>query len=240
MRLRLGGRHQLRPSLTRQNREALAARCTDVRFREVTVGYRTPMPILPTTVGAAAVLAGSVAVARLGVPVSDRSVFLQINDLPDALQYALWGPMQVGSLGASVGTGLLIGWRKDRDLGMKVAVSGVAGWLAAKALKRVAGRERPGATIASTTMRIGAADSGLGFPSGHAALAMTTAISLGRSAPPTTGAFLLALAAIAGVSRIYVGAHYPLDVIGGWALGVVVADVAGDLVDSLGVARAAD
>ena len=72
------------------------------------------------------------------------------------------------------------------------------------------------------TLRIGAADSGLGFPSGHAAVSAAIAAT---AAPPDKAGAPYALAALAvtvGWTRIYAGAHYPLDVVGGWALGCLV------------------
>ena len=60
------------------------------------------------------------------------------------------------------------------------------------------------------------------FPSGHTSTSFACAtiltLAFPRAAP---GFFLLALAI--GFSRIYVGAHYPLDVVGGAALGIVTA-----------------
>lgn len=59
------------------------------------------------------------------------------------------------------------------------------------------------------------------FPSGHTSVAFAcatvlTAIAPGLAAP------LFVLAAAIGFSRLYVGVHYPLDVVGGAALGVLV------------------
>jgi undecaprenyl-diphosphatase len=60
------------------------------------------------------------------------------------------------------------------------------------------------------------------FPSGHAATSFAGAVILAylfRRAVPA----LLALAALVAFSRVYVGVHYPLDVIAGAALGAAVA-----------------
>lgn len=182
------------------------------------------MPSAQGSLIAPAFVVGSAAVAHRGIPRWDRSMFVAINSLPGHLQYPLWAPMQAGSLGGALGTGLLVGLRRDRNLGLEIAVAGTVAWLAAKAIKAAVGRERPSKTVGSTQLRLGAAESGLGFPSGHAALAMTSATLLGRSASRRHRLTLGAVPALVGFSRIHVGAHYPLDVLGGWALGLAVAD----------------
>jgi undecaprenyl-diphosphatase len=60
------------------------------------------------------------------------------------------------------------------------------------------------------------------FPSGHAATSFAAATML-TFAFPSLGPFFFLLAAAVAYSRVYVGVHYPLDVIAGAALGVLVA-----------------
>ena len=63
---------------------------------------------------------------------------------------------------------------------------------------------------------------GLGYLSGHAAVA----VALGCTALPHLGpagrAIALTAVPLVGLTRIYVGAHLPLDVAGGVALGLAV------------------
>lgn len=93
--------------------------------------------------------------------------------------------------------------------------------LLALVLKMTLDRRRPYETLAEADplLRASVGDS---LPSGHAATSFAGAIILGylfRGVLPG----LLALATLVSVSRIYVGVHYPSDVLAGAALGSVVA-----------------
>jgi len=63
------------------------------------------------------------------------------------------------------------------------------------------------------------------FPAGHAATAFAGATLLSYFAPRLTPFFVVFAAAI-GFSRIYVGVHYPTDVLAGAAIGVMVGAAA--------------
>ena len=61
------------------------------------------------------------------------------------------------------------------------------------------------------------------FPSGHAATSFACAATLAPFVSRTGAIVLYVLAAAIAFSRVYVGVHYPIDVLAGAALGLLVA-----------------
>lgn len=172
-----------------------------------------------------AIVGWSAVVASRGVPGWDAALFRRINAFPHSLEKVVWIPMQAGALAAPlvVATGLLV--RRQPSTAIRIAVTGITAWVCAKALKSRVTRGRPGDHIDEAQLRFGSADEGLGYPSGHAAVVTTLASGLTRHAGPGWRGGGAVLVSVVGLSRIYVGAHYPLDVVGGIALGVAISDV---------------
>jgi undecaprenyl-diphosphatase len=84
------------------------------------------------------------------------------------------------------------------------------------------------------------------FPSGHASLSAITYLTMGallaRAQSSTMiGRYFLALAAfltvLIGVSRIYLGVHYPTDVLAGWCIGLAWAIACWVVAELLGSRR---
>ena len=169
-------------------------------------------------VGLAGLAASAAAVHEDRVGLLEAPVFRLVNELPDGILIGAWPVMQLGALGA-VPVAVAASWRVgDRRLAAHLLVTGTGSWLLAKAVKTAVRRPRPGVLLPSARSR-GAAASGLGFVSGHAAVAAALGAGVVRRYPAARRPALAVVAAV-GLARVYVGAHLPLDVVGGFALGV--------------------
>jgi undecaprenyl-diphosphatase len=63
--------------------------------------------------------------------------------------------------------------------------------------------------------------SGKSFPSAHAADTAAAAAVVSWAAPPVAP-LAIALVVLVGISRVYLGVHYPSDVVAGWVLGAAI------------------
>ena len=97
-----------------------------------------------------------------------------------------------------------------------------------QALKRLCCRKRPSCGIGGFAALAENPDA-FSFPSGHTAVAFAVAVAFGGTA---LAGLLLVLALAIAVSRVYLGAHYPLDVAAGMVVGAAAGAVARLLVVS--------
>ncbi len=121
-----------------------------------------------------------------------------------------------GLIWLGLGLALSLLWRRVTPFVLVLLVDAVADGLATL-LKIVVGTRRP--SDGGPLISIPRSDS---FPSGHAATSFACATVLAALVPRAAPAFYVLALAI-GYSRVYVGVHWPLDVVGGAVLGTATA-----------------
>ncbi len=161
----------------------------------------------------------------LQVGPAEERLFRVLNNGPDAVHFPVWAVMQAGSLWAVFVVGAVLRLQGER---MKTAVAvlvGTAVWAGVKRVKRFAGRGRPAAHLDDVHVR-GQDQTGLGYPSGHSAVSLSLALIATQGLGVGVQVAGIGVALFTGGARMYVGAHLPLDVVGGLAIGLVIGEAA--------------
>jgi len=110
--------------------------------------------------------------------------------------------------------------RKEKKLALLLTVGIAGGALFTYPLKFLIYRVRPNFQIASTRL-LTPSESDPSFPSGHSEMSFLAATVVSRFHPEYSK-YLYVFSFIVALSRIYVGVHFPSDVIGGAVVGVII------------------
>jgi len=178
-------------------------------------------PRVRLALGAAGVAVTAASVRRDRVGTREAQIFRAVNDLPDKIYPPVWSVMQLGTLAAAPAAAAVAYVAGERGLAGRLLAAGTSTWALSKVVKRVVKRPRPHALLGDARCR-GREQTGLGYLSGHAGVAMALALAAAPRLHGTARALAMAAVPIVGLARMYVGAHLPLDVVGGASLGVAV------------------
>jgi len=177
--------------------------------------------------GLGAVLFGaSAALLKAGATGWDLSLFRILNEVPPAVASVLTPLVHlflpIGIVIAIVLiAGYVVAWtRSVLPLAAGAAAAGAA-WALANAAKVIANRPRPYQVVADAVLRQPPAH-GTSFPSSHTAVTVAVVIALVPFLPRALAWVAIAYAVLVGWSRVYLGVHYPLDVLAGAGIGMAV------------------
>ena len=177
-------------------------------------------------IGGGVLLLSAIPVHADSLSDTEKSVFRAVNDLPSAIYpFPAWIFMQLGNFLVVPVTAIVALVARRLRLAATLAVAGLSTYVLAKVVKHFVERGRPRIFVKDVHI-YGAPAGGLGYVSGHVAVICALTVAawpyLGRRARIA----LVALAGIVGLLRVYVGAHLPLDIVGGAGLGVACGGLA--------------
>jgi undecaprenyl-diphosphatase len=175
------------------------------------------------------ILAGLALLVLSALPVHTHSVsgaesgVFHAIDAHTVLPFSVvWLVMQLGNIVAVPVAAAVAALTRNWRLAAGILIGGVGTYYLAKVVKKIVVRGRPADLIHDVRIR-GTAALGRGYISGHAAVA-TLLVALAWPYLGRRGRITVAtLAIVVCLARVYVGAHLPLDIVGGAALGLAVA-----------------
>jgi membrane-associated phospholipid phosphatase len=127
---------------------------------------------------------------------------------------------------------MVLGWWRARRRGpgpalvaLAVPLLVVLAYAVNSGLKLLVREDRPCQSLHVTTLEACPAPGDWSFPSNHAVIAAAAAVGL-MFVSRRIGHTAMAAAVVMAVSRVWVGAHYPHDVVAGFVVGALVSSVA--------------
>jgi membrane-associated phospholipid phosphatase len=174
----------------------------------------------------AALFGAAALVLKVGAGSWDVSLFRILNEVPAGVASVLT-PLSHLFLPAGILVVVVItaGYVVVRNRSvLPVAAAAVAAggaWALAHAAKAITDRPRPYQVVADAVLRQQPAH-GTSFPSSHTAVTVAVVIALLPFLPRALAPVAIAYAVLVGWSRVYLGVHYPLDVLGGAGIGMAV------------------
>ncbi len=154
----------------------------------------------------------------------DAWVFMHFNltgQRPRWLDRVMLAWTQFGNSLFAFGLAAVLFFVRDRRIAYELILGTLTVWLVVELVKAGIRRPRPFETIEKTRV-VGYRESGRSFPSGHTTQAFFLVTLLSQYYELGAWAIVLyIMAVLVGITRMYVGAHYPRDVLAGAMLGSV-------------------
>lgn len=192
------------------------------KYNTLMVSNQNSKKIWPVLLGSVAGLFVSAWLAKRGrLVLGEEHMLALIYGLPEGLRLFFLTVTFLGSawILAVVLIALLI---KERfDIALRVMTAGIGAYTVVGFAKEFVSRPRPGelADLLQRELLV----FGYGFPSGHTALATAIAFVLAAYLPKKRRFIVPVWIGLVAISRLYLGVHAPLDIVGGFCIGLLLA-----------------
>lgn len=152
------------------------------------------------------------------MPKWEVSMFYAFFNLPELLFWPFIVITQLGSFYILLLLAAVYFFWKRYHIVLRLLLTGFLAYIATGFAKDIWGRGRP-FDLLPDVAHLEYVVRGPGFPSGHMALAVALALTIGHYAPKKYQWVVVVWIVGVGLSRMYLGVHTPLDIVGGFAIG---------------------
>ena len=198
---------------------------TPLRDSRIILGVEARSALKALAFGGVALAVGALTSAGPGRDLDVEAFAAGNRDRGPAADRFFRGVTELGSFWASLGAASVLAAAGRRRAASRGLAAASAAWVVGQGLKRLFLRPRPyDADLPGSTLRIGRPN-GTSWPSSHPAVLLAFVTVAARELDASRGArtALDLVAGAVGLSRVFVGVHYPSDVVGGLLLGKGVA-----------------
>lgn len=183
-----------------------------------------PRYVLYTLIGAFLISYGWFFARNGQITDFELSLFRALNNLPSAIGWAFLLITIFGSIGIAWVISIVALFRRRYAFFAQVFLASTAAWFGAKFVKSFDIRQRP-YDILQNVHVIDIRDTAVGYPSGHMAVATALALVIAPRLGANGRRILYIAVFLVGVSRVVVGMHAPLDILGGFGVGLIAGSI---------------
>jgi len=158
----------------------------------------------------------------------EETIFRAFNNLPEFIGVVFVLITLFGAIGTSWIISIVLLMRRRYAFAIELWLATMLAWWGAKLVKLTVERPRPYEILQNVHV-LDVKDAAFGYPSGHMAVATAAALVIGQHLGPKGRRWLYVFVALIGISRMVVGMHAPLDIVGGFGVGLI----AGSLINLL-------